>query len=87
MLFENKAHFIAYFLGNFSATNYQNRLRYSVHSLSLYRRSQFENALLVQSWRIHFEDIEMVSSKGKHKDANVDNKSILFSYLFFSVVS
>jgi len=37
----------------------------------VYRRSQFENALLVQSWRIYFDDIEMVNSKGKSKDASV----------------
>ena len=48
------------------------------------RRSQFENTLLVQSWRIYFEDIEMVNAKGKHKDASVSRqKSILLSYLFF----
>jgi len=39
------------------------------------RRNQFENTLLVQSWRITFDDIELVNSKGKHKDASVSTIS------------
>jgi len=35
------------------------------------RRSQFEKGLLVQSWRLSFDEIEMVNSKGKSKDASV----------------
>ena len=42
------------------------------------RRRQFENTLLVQSWRIYFDDIEMVNSKGKSKDASVSARSTLF---------
>jgi len=41
------------------------------------RRSQFENTLLVQSWRICFDDIELVNSKGKSKDASVSKHALL----------
>jgi len=38
------------------------------------RRRQFENTLLVQSWRICFDDIELVNAKGKSKDASVSTQ-------------
>jgi len=40
---------------------------------SVCRRNQFEQSLLLKSWRINFDDIELVNSKGKSKDASVSN--------------
>jgi len=43
--------------------------RYQQLSLALFRRQQFENQLLVNSWKVKWEDIEPLRS-GKSKDGS-----------------